>query len=185
MIRRISPLATKSCHERLLPLDLALVRRKAEDARVNARRREIHIFHTGDEDSLQRMLNALQPGSYVAPHRHLAVPRAEPLVLLQGSIGFVPFLDDGTPDEEHFVYIARENEVLGVDCRAGVWHTFFALEPDSVVFEVKAGPFDPTVGKECASWAPQESERGARRYLAQLEDSFRRRFGLAGRDWKP
>jgi cupin fold WbuC family metalloprotein len=185
MTDRISPLATRSRHDRVLPLDLDLVRRKARDARLNARKREIHVLHDGDPDPLQRMLNALQPGSYVPPHRHLTEPKAEALVLLQGAVAFVPFMQDGSPDTEHMVHVAQESGVVGVDWRAGVWHTFFALEPDSVVFEVKTGPYDASTDKEFAPWAPREEESGAGQYLAQLEDEFRRRFGLERRNWSP
>ena len=183
-IHRLSPLATKSGHSRVTPIDEALVRQKATDARANSRLREIHVFHSGDEDTLQRMLNALQPGSYVTPHRHTPATKAEPLVLLQGSVGFVPFLDDGTPDEENFICLSRERGVVGLDCRGDVWHTFFALEPDSVVFEVKPGPFVPDAEKLFAAWAPGEDDPGASAYLARLEDRFRQRFGLGRRVWE-
>lgn len=153
------------------------------DSRDNARAREIHVLHSGDEDPLQRMLNALQPGSYVTPHRHLVPPKAESLVLLQGSIGFVAFDDEGRPRDDAFVLLSKDSGVLGVDCRPGVWHTFFALEEDSVVFEVKPGPFVAQRDKEFPSWAPREDETRARSYLAALEDRFREGVGLDRRRW--
>jgi cupin fold WbuC family metalloprotein len=162
-------------------VDGELIRTKAAAARASKRGREIHIFHSGDEDLLQRMLNAMQPGSYVTPHRHLATGKDESVVLLQGSIGFVPFHDDGEIDEDHLVLLSRDSGVMAFDCRPHVWHTFFALEPDTVVFEVKKGPFDAAVDKEFAPWAPVEGSPEAGAYLAGLEDKLRSHFGLQGR----
>jgi cupin fold WbuC family metalloprotein len=177
-IDRISPQATRSCHDRVVAVDDNLVLAKAACARVNERGREIHIFHTGDDDPLQRMLNAMQPGSYVRPHRHLDTGKSEAVVLLRGSIGFMPFHDDGSIDEEHLVLLSRETGVLAFDCRPHVWHTFFALEPDTVVFETKNGPYTASTDKDFAPWAPAEGDPAAIAYLAGLEARLRAHFGL-------
>ena len=178
LLHRISSAATLSQHEMATPINQALIDQKAQDARDSDRRRDIHVLHTGDEDTLQRMLNALQPGTYVTPHRHVAVPKAEAVVVLQGSLGFVRFADDGSYDAQHFVYINPKQGTFGVDYRAGVWHTFIALEPDTVVFEVKPGPYDAATDKEFAPWAPAEGEAAAIDYLRTLESHFREHFGL-------
>src|SRR5215207_1181011 len=41
------------------------------------RRRMIQPFHRSEQDTLHRMFNAVQPDSYVRPHRHLDPPKAE------------------------------------------------------------------------------------------------------------
>lgn len=177
-LHRISPAATRSQHTFATVIDQALIDQKAQDARTSDRQRDIHVLHTGDEDTLQRMLNALQPGTYVTPHRHVAVPKAEAVVVLQGSLGFVRFNNDGTYDARDFVYINPRQGTFGVDYRAGVWHTFIALEPNTVVFEVKPGPYDAATDKEFAPWAPTEGDAAAVSYLAALEAHFRQHFGL-------
>ena len=182
-LHRISPAATKSQHNIVTTIDQALVDQKAQDARASQRQREIHVLHTGDEDTLQRMLNAFQPSSYVAPHRHISVPKAEAVVVLQGSLGFVYFDEDGSYQEENFFLIDPKKGIHGIDYRAKVWHTFFALEPDTVVFEVKPGPYDAATDKEFASWAPKEGEEKALPYLIKLEDHFRQHFQLPTRIW--
>jgi cupin fold WbuC family metalloprotein len=116
------------------------------------------------------MLNALQPSTYIRPHRHAAPPKSETLVLLSGSLGFIPFFDDGTPDEQSFIHLHRGKAVM-LDCREAVWHTFFALEP-SVVFEAKAGPHVAATDKEFAPWAPDETAAEAQTYLAHLKRLF-------------
>ncbi|MEM9832018.1 MAG: WbuC family cupin fold metalloprotein [Bacteroidota bacterium] len=177
----ISPAATISQHKYVATITQELVNQKAQDARDSDRKRNIHVLHTGDEDTLQRMLNAFQPGTYVAPHRHVAVPKAEMVLVIQGGLGFVRFADDGSYQPENFVYMNPQEGLLGVDYRAGVWHTFIALEPDTVVLEVKPGPYDAATDKEFAPWAPKEGEEGTAEYLANLEDHFRQHFQLPPR----
>jgi len=185
LIERISPLATRSTHERFVAVGDKLVRAKARSAAENARLREIHIFHQGDPDTLQRMLNAVQPGSYLRPHRHLDPPKSEAFVILQGAAGFIAFEDDGSVLEENFALIDPARGYYMVDCRPGVWHAFFALAPDTVVFEVKQGPYSALSDKDFAPWAPPPESEQASAYLAELEDRFRKHWDLPPRSWKP
>ena len=39
--------------------------------------------------------------------------------------------------------LSQENGVYGVDIPKGVWHKLESLEPGSVIFECKEGPFVP------------------------------------------
>src|SRR5688572_11453773 len=95
---RLSSMATISRHETAFGVTADIIEEKGLEASSNPRKREILVLHRGNADPLQRVLNALQPGSYIRPHRHYTPPKAEALVLLSGSLGFVPFLEDGTPD---------------------------------------------------------------------------------------
>jgi len=184
-IVRISPVATRSCHEAVGFIDRDLVQRKAYDARCSLRRREIHTFHRDDDDPLQRMLNALEPGSYIRPHRHLDPPKSESLILLHGALAYVSFDDDGRLSEDGLLLLEIDRGMYGCDIRPGVWHTIFALVPDTVVFEVKSGPYRPANDKDFAPWAPPERRPEAPAFLAELEDGFRRLWGLPARPWNP
>lgn len=170
--------STLSRHKSVLAITKSLLREKSGHAKLNRRGREILVLHDGDGDTLQRMLNAIEPGSYIRPHRHVTPPKAEGLIVLAGAVGFVPFTSSGQPDEASFVHMGGESEVLGVDYRAGVWHSFFALEPGTVVYEVKPGPYEATSDKEFAPWAPEEGAPEAELYLADLEKLFRGTVGL-------
>jgi cupin fold WbuC family metalloprotein len=182
-IIRISPVATKSSHEAVAFIDRDLVQRKAYDARRSTRQREIHNFHDADADPLQRMLNAIQPGSYIRPHRHLDPPKSESLILLQGMLGYVSFGDDGSVREDGMLLLDIGRDVYGCDIRPGVCHTIFALVPDTVIFEVKPGPYSPGSDKDFAPWAPREYSAEAAAFLTRLEDGFRRLWGLPVRPW--
>lgn len=182
-VTRISSAATKSCHKRSVVIDANLINAKADDARQSSRKRDIHIFHTGDQDPLQRMLNAIQPGSYITPHRHHIPPKSESILVLEGALAYVPFDDDGTALESEFALLDPGRGVCGVDIRPTVWHTIFALEPDTVIFEVKSGPYDPSGDEGFAAWAPPEGSPEAVKYLMELEDRFRSLWKLPPRSW--
>ena len=175
---RLSRVATISRHTTAMGIDLDAIHTKSLEAKANPRKREILVLHRDDSDPLHRMLNAIEPQTYVRPHRHHTPPKAEVFVLLSGSMGFVPFLNDGTPDEENFIWLHPTKGSLIADCREDVWHTLLALETNTVVFEAKAGPFDPATDKEFAPWAPPDDSPDAQDYLRSLEQAFRNKFGL-------
>jgi cupin fold WbuC family metalloprotein len=142
-------------------------------SRESPRKRIIQPLHRSGLDVLQRMLNVLQPGSYIQPHRHLNPPKAESIVVLQGGIGFIEFDEAGSM--RHAYLISREEGVLGIDIEPGVFHTFFAIAPDTVLFEVKPGPYERSNDKDFALWAPPEGSPSAREYLATLQAHWSQR----------
>ena len=141
---------------------------------TSARGRMIQPFHRSDASSLHRMFNAIQPGSYIAPHRHLSPPKDEAWIVLQGALAFFTF--DAAGKLETIAEVRANSEVFGVDLEAGVYHALYALEPDTVVYEVKSGPYAPHDDKSFAPWAPREGEPGTKEYLAELERAFTQRL---------
>jgi cupin fold WbuC family metalloprotein len=135
-------------------------------SRQSPRGRIIRPFHPSENDTLHRMLNVIQPLSYIQPHRHGTPPKAESIVVLQGAIGCVIFSDLGAVEQAHV--LGAKRPAFGIDIHAGVFHTLFALEADTVLFEVKQGPYEKTSDKDFASWAPQEGADEAQAYLEQL-----------------
>jgi cupin fold WbuC family metalloprotein len=178
---RISPFATRSTHERWTVIDRALIEQKIEHAKQNPRKREIHNLHPSDREALHRMLNTIQPGSYLRPHRHLDPPKDEAFILLKGSAGFVMFGAEQGLRKKEFALLDIERGTHGIDIRAGVWHTLFSLEPDTVLYEVKPGPYTPLADKDFAPWSPRDNSPDAAAFLSELEDEFRRYWGLSPR----
>ena len=172
---RLSPFATISRHDTIIAITPDIIQTKSREAKSNSRKREMLALQRSSTDPLQRMLNAMEPGSYARPHRHHSPTKAECLVLLSGSIGFVSFHDDGTPNFDSSVLLHRTKGALALDCRESIWHTFFSLEPNTVVYESKPGPFDPKTDKELASWAPAEDSDEAPAYLDWLAAEFQKR----------
>ncbi len=178
-LHRISPLATTSGHTRFCGVHERLLRQKAKDAAGNPRLREIHTLHAEDADSLHRMVNALQPGTYARPHRHLHPPKAEGFVILQGSAGVVIFEQTCGGVQEEYIFLDREMGNLIADVRAGIWHSILALAPDTVIYEVKPGPYTAITDKDFALWAPSAESAEAGTYLRGLEERFRAALGLS------
>lgn len=177
-LRRVSPLATRSEHVRLAVLDRALLAAKARDAAANPRLREIHCLHADDAAPLQRMLNALQPGTYGRPHRHLSPAKDEGFVLLAGRAGIAVFEEDGRLEEENLVLLDPAAGALGVDIRAGAWHALVCLAPDTALYEVKNGPYCVADDKDFAPWSPLPDTEQARAWVEALEARFRSRYCL-------
>jgi cupin fold WbuC family metalloprotein len=141
-------------------------------SRTSPRKRVIKPFHKRPEDPLHRMLNAVQPGTYVRPHRHLDPPKSEAWILLRGKVLFFTFHDDGRVKTS--VELAAGTERFGVDLAPGIYHTILTLAPDTVLFEVKNGPYTPETDKALAPWAPAEGDDGVAAYVESLVAAHRR-----------
>ncbi|MDX2469506.1 MAG: WbuC family cupin fold metalloprotein [SAR324 cluster bacterium] len=135
-------------------------------AKKAQRRRTNHNFHQL-EDPVQRFLNAIEPDSYIQPHRHSSPPKEELFFVLRGRAAIVEFSEAGEitkvlgldPSKAHLV----------VEVPAGAWHTIISLEVSSVFLEVKKGPYEPTTDKDFADWAPTEADPESATYLNQLK----------------
>ena len=125
-------------------------------AKENERLRMNFDLRTTAEDGSQRMLNALEPGTHVAIHRHLKT--TETVICLEGCLDWVfyeelPNMDAGGPvhdgevaaDEHQFVEVARfricpREQKYGIQIPLGVWHSIEVYEP-STIFEAKDGAY--------------------------------------------
>ncbi len=149
-----------------------------QKAKNSFRGRMNHNFHDDLADPINRMLNAFEPGTYIQPHKHESPDKREVFILLSGSLVVAFFDNSGTPTD--FVLLDRDNGNYAVEIGVGVWHSLFALESGSVVYEVKDGPYLPMNDKNFASWAPKEGETECAEYLKLLTEMYVR--GLDGRD---
>jgi cupin fold WbuC family metalloprotein len=150
----------------LVVIDDGLIERALAASRASPRGRIILPFHRSHDEVFHRMLNAMQPGSYVQPHRHVTPPKAESILVVRGAIRLVSFTNEGAIEQR--LTLRPATGPCGADVRPGLFHTFFALEPDSVVFEAKPGPYEPASDKDFASWAPPEGSVNALDYLRSI-----------------
>tara|TARA_R110002020_G_scaffold454448_6_gene670101 strand:- start:8772 stop:9284 length:513 start_codon:yes stop_codon:yes gene_type:complete len=135
-------------------------------SRQSARKRIIFPYHKKASDKLHRMLNVIQPGSYIRPHNHAAEGKSESVILLRGGICFMTFDASGNLISHQDLIANSLN--FGVDIEPNVIHSFFALSEDTVIFEVKPGPYIKENDKGFASWAPAENTPEADLYLNDL-----------------
>ncbi len=172
-MKRINPFATESGHAAWTVVDSELLDAKAVHATTNPRRRDMHLFHAGGDDPLQRMINAGQPGTYYRPHRHLHPPKAETFVVLEGRVGFIFHHDDsGDPNRADYVLLDPAARRYAVDIRPGVWHALVILAPDTLLFETKNGPFAPHSDKDFAPWSPAPETPEAAAFVRDMEARF-------------
>ena len=136
-------------------------------AQASPRLRKNHNLHQADDSPCHRLLNAMEPDSYIQPHRHLAPDKDESIVVLRGRLAAIAFDDEGTVTATHL--LEPGGAALAIDVPHGLFHTFVCLERGSVFFEAKAGPYLPLTPAERAPWAPAEGEPEAPAYLAALK----------------
>ena len=118
-------------------IDKNLLDQVSAQAKAAPRLRMNYNFHQSLEDKCHRMINAVEPGTVVPIHRHPT--KDESFVILRGKVRVTTYNDDGSVLES--VVLCQEESRYGVDIKKGVWHNLESLEPDSVIFECKEGPF--------------------------------------------
>lgn len=154
----------------LTVLDRDSVEALSAAARTLPRRRLNRNLHAM-EDPVHRLLNAVEPGSYVRPHRHLSPPRTETAVAVAGRLGLLVF--DGEGRVETRAVLAPAGRQLVAEIRPGTWHAFVALEAGTVFFEVKEGPYVAPTAGDVAAWAPAEGEPASADWERGWRELFR------------
>ena len=108
-------------------------------AKSSERLRMNHNFHETLEAPCQRMLNALEPGTFVPIHRHIHT--AETYILLRGKLKIFFYNEEKVIVEEEV--LDQSHGCFGVHIPAGVWHSMEVLESGTIIFETKDGPYTP------------------------------------------
>jgi len=133
----------------------------AEAAAATRKRKNLNL-HEGPDDPVQRLFNALEPGTYVRPHRHGEPATWEVMYFVRGSA--VLLVLDAAGKVLERLELSSRGPLYGIEMQPGTWHTVAALEPGTVFFEVKQGPYIPPQGPHTASWAPAEGTADAVRF---------------------
>lgn len=147
-----------------------LFARVSAQAQAAPRRRKNFNFHVAEADACHRLLNAMEPDSYIPPHCHRDTSKDESIIALSGRFGVVFFDREGKVTGT--ASLSPGGEAVGVNIPHGVFHSLVALESGSLFFEAKAGPYSALEPAEKAAWAPAEGEAGADAYLNFLRAMF-------------
>jgi cupin fold WbuC family metalloprotein len=128
--------------------------------------------HNTHSEPCQKLFNAINLDSYIRPHRHALDPKDECLVAIKGLFALIIFSDHGSVKSITLFGSEKYSELLsiasGLEISAGIWHTVVSLLDESILFEVKSGPFDSASSKEFAPWAPEEESNDSIEYLFSL-----------------
>ena len=118
-------------------IDTELLDKVAEQAKASPRLRMNYNFHQSLDELCHRFINAVEPGTEVPIHKHPT--KDETFVILRGKVRVTTHRGDGSIIED--VVLSQESGNYGVDIPKNVWHKLESLEPGSVIFECKEGPF--------------------------------------------
>ncbi|MBN2275532.1 MAG: WbuC family cupin fold metalloprotein [Bacteroidales bacterium] len=146
----------------MIRIDKKLTDRLIEDAIKSARKRKNYNFHTALSDPMNRMLHAMEPETYVQPHKHENPDKREAFLVLKGRVVVVEFSDKG--EIEDYMILDPKTGHYGAEIQPRTWHTLLVLEKGTLVYEVKDGPYDPADDKFFAPWAPKEGEEGCEEF---------------------
>jgi cupin fold WbuC family metalloprotein len=120
--------------------------RLSAEATASRRRRSHILLHENHQDQVQRLLIGLEPDSYIRPHLH--GEQWEMVVLLRGRLDLLIFSGEARLMQRLAMSVA--SPVAQISC--GTWHSGVALQSETLVLEVKPGPYRPN---EFADWAPE------------------------------
>ena len=119
-------------------------------AKENPRLRMNYNFHESMDAPIHRMLNALEPDTYLPPHRHK------------------------NPDKRNVtekVNLNPEKGMYGIEIPPCTWHCIVVLEPGTVIYEIKQGPYAPLTPENMAPWAPDVTdEEGIKAFMKRMSE---------------
>jgi len=127
-----------------IKIDNTLLDTLTEQAKASPRLRMNYDLRNSSEDTSQRMLNAIEPGSVVPIHRHQKT--SETVVVLRGRI-VEEFYDELERICSETYEVSPCGPVCAINIPAGEWHTLRSLESGTVILEVKDGAYEP-IGPE-------------------------------------
>lgn len=110
---------------------------KAEDSE---RLRVAYDLRNSPEDTSQRMLNALMPGTEVPIHRHEETNETSICVYGKLSVHIYEQQPDGTFNQTDMVILDPSCGSYGIQIPKGVWHNVKAISP-TLICEMKDGKF--------------------------------------------
>jgi len=145
-----------------------------ENAKNSPRKRSHKNFHSDYKELVQRLFIGLIEGTYVRPHKHPQSFKWEMIIGVKGKTGLLIFDDNGIIIRR--LTLSPESS-LGIELPPNTWHTVFPINDESVIMEIKEGPFNSNDPCDFAEWAPEEASEKCDHFLqwaknAELGDKY-------------
>ncbi|MEN6507347.1 MAG: WbuC family cupin fold metalloprotein [Smithella sp.] len=128
------------------------------------RLRTNYNIHESLSDPVQRLFIAAGVSSYFRPHRHPG--KSEFALVIRGLFDVILFDDEGIVTKR--VSIGPDTDVLGLEIPADQCHTWIPMAEQSVFFEVKQGPYNPSISLVFAPWSPEEGTMQVKAFQKKL-----------------
>lgn len=116
----------------------------SQQAKESPRLRQAFDLRTTPNDSSQRILNAVEPGTILPIHRHRG--STETIVVLRGKVVQHYYEDNGNKTASF--ELAPGSAQVGMSVPVGQWHALESLEEGSVIFECKDGAYQPLTAED-------------------------------------
>ena len=120
-------------------IDSNLLNIVTEQAQHNPRLRMNHNLHASLDDKVQRLLNAMEPGTELPVHRHRDTD--ETYIILRGKLDVKVYNE--RKELTDTIRLDPTEGKFGIHIPANSWHNVEVLEKGTVIFEVKEGPYLP------------------------------------------
>jgi len=138
----------------MIKINEDFIQKHIEKAAGSPRRRTNYNFHKELSDTLQRMLNIMNSDTYVRIHKHEKPDKREAFIILTGKVVVIEFNNQGEITD--YIVLNRDSGNYGCEIAPGIWHTIICLKDNSVLYEVKDGPYIQETDKQFADWSPEE-----------------------------
>lgn len=152
----------------MLKINEIMLKNLSEEAKKSERKRKNLNFHKEDSDTLQRLLNAIEPTTYCQPHKHENPDKREVFILLIGKLIVVEFDDFGNISD--FIILSKETGNYAAEISPKTYHTIVSLEKNTVYYELKDGPYNIADDKKFAAWAPKEGTANCQNYIKEITE---------------
>jgi cupin fold WbuC family metalloprotein len=124
-------------------------------AKASAKRRARINAHPDGEDALHEMIIAIDPSSYIRPHKHPG--KSEAFHIIEGEVDIVVFTDDGEIDRIVPLGPPRSGRAFYYRMSSAFFHTLIIRSDVLIVHEITNGPFRPSA-TVFADFAPDDRD---------------------------
>ncbi|MCM8540982.1 MAG: WbuC family cupin fold metalloprotein [Lentisphaeraceae bacterium] len=145
-----------------------IIQELIDQSNKSPRLRSHYNIHDSLEDDIQRLLICLQPGTYIRPHFHPEPDKKEMIVLIQGKCTCINFDAEGNVTDQ--TTLSHNTGTAVSEFPPSDYHSIYCHDEDTVIMEVKKGPYKPLPAECFASWAPEESDPEKIDYLNKLSE---------------
>jgi cupin fold WbuC family metalloprotein len=145
-------------------IDAKTIQDLCQMATKSPRLRSHHNIHDDLNEDIQRLLIGLQPGTYIHPHIHPEDYKKEMIILLQGSCTCLTFDKKGKITTS--TKLSTSAPVAEFPDKE--FHSIICTSENTIVLEVKKGPYRPLEPSCFADWAPKEGSPQAEEYIKSL-----------------
>jgi cupin fold WbuC family metalloprotein len=153
----------------LIVIDHKILTDLSKTAQSLPRLRKNHNIHPQLDDPVQRLYNAMEPHTYVRPHRHPGENRWEFFQIVSGNAAVLTFDQHGMIQEK--IVLSQSGPNVAIEIPGNEWHTIVSLQGGTVLLEIKQGPYQPLSDKDFAPWAPEEGANNVETFVRWFNDA--------------